>query len=175
MNVAFEDGITKAFGQLNQLGKKDVTGMTPGYYQAFELLLPQLKALGYISNFEIGDGVTMEWGTLADFRARYPTEKEGNPHGKIQADLGSCLATFCSAYDAATEGCEPGSWLKNDYKLCARDILEIFKRFQMIEDYVLYPKMSVTMASPERFMTAKQLEKYQALQCEQAYDSSPSM
>lgn len=164
MNVAFENGITMVFGQLNQLGKKDVTGMSPGYYQAFELLLPQFKTIGYIDSFVIEDGVTIEWGSLAGFRDRYPTEKEGNPHGKVQADLGSCLVTFCSAYDAATVDCEPGSWLKTDYKLCARDILEIFKRFQMIEDYVLYPKMSVTIMSPEVFMTPKQLEKYQALQ-----------
>lgn len=174
MNVAFENGITMAFGQLNQLGKKDVTGMTPGYYQAFELLLPQFKALGLIENFEIEDGVTIEWGSLADFRERYPTEKEGNPHGKAQADLESCLATFCSAYDAATVDCQPGSWHKHDYKLCARDILEIFKRFQMIEGYVLYPKMSVTMTPPDVFMTPKQLEKYQALQSEQEYDAGPS-
>ncbi len=175
MNVAFEDGITKVFGQLNQLGKKDVTGMRAGYYQAFELLLPQFQALGYIKSFAIDDGVTMEWGSLADFRALYPTEREGNPHGKVQADLESCLATFCSGYDAATVGIEPGSWSKFDYKLCARDILEIFKRFQMIEDYVLSPKMSVTMTAPEVFMTPRQLEKYQALQVEQEYEAGPSM
>lgn len=162
MNKEYEIRLGTSFNKVNQLTNPELGYTVVGDYMgAYELLLPALKEHKFINDYTLAPLVKIEWRTMAEIKADYPTVRGDNPNVNIMQGIESALKDYCEACNKALSGISHGSFEKINYRQCARDLVMVFQQGQIIKDFSLWPDMKVEMEDPSKYLSKNQLAKIQ--------------